>query len=213
MAADEGMMGWTPRRNRRRSRSSAPAPAGPGVVGIGWLGLRIVVVGALLLAVAPTVVGWMPMVIVGGSMEPVIHRGDVVVVDPKAEVADGDVITFTDPDRGVITHRVRWREADGRLRTRGDANDLDDPLLAPEHVIGKSRLVVPLVGLPVSWASNGQLLGAVAAILLGAVLLIDPVGRRLVARGVGGTVVAAEHVAGVGIAVALLLALAVTATL
>ncbi len=187
---------------------------GPGLIASGLFALRALVVLAVLVALAPAAVGWRPMVIIGGSMEPVIHRGDVVVVDPKAQVDDGDVITFADPDRGVITHRVRWREPDGRIRTRGDANHADDPLLDPTNVIGKSRLVVPMVGLPVSWATNGQVSAAVAALLVALLLVVDPAGRRLAARGWrGGRVVAAEHVAGWGLGVGYSLAAVVTATL
>ena len=50
------------------------------------------VVGLLLWAAVPAVIGWTPTTVMTGSMEPRIHPGDIVVVDVEGE---GDDAKFT----------------------------------------------------------------------------------------------------------------------
>ena len=78
-------------------------------------------------------------------MFPDIKSGDLIITkaaDAK-DVKVGDVISFFDPDgsgTSVLTHRVvELVEEDGKLffRTKGDANNSEDPSLAPaENLIG-----------------------------------------------------------------------------
>jgi signal peptidase I len=84
----------------------------------------------LLLAVAgPFAVGMRPFVVLSGSMEPILHVGDVTLNKPisPAEARVGDVVTFTAASGRVTTHRLRAvrRGADGRFAftTKGDANN------------------------------------------------------------------------------------------
>lgn len=114
-----------------------------------WLGLFV--------AVPVLGLGFEAVVVTSGSMQPGIRAGDVVLLrepDDRAALAPGTVVTFRDaraPDV-LTTHRIASVNADGTYRTRGDANaDLDSTALEPERIVGVARLLVPLIGLPVTW--------------------------------------------------------------
>ena len=66
----------------------------------------LVVAGATAQAVRSDT---MHLHIVGGSMEPTIHIGDIITVDLSISPQVGDVITF-EVDDNTVTHRVtrRW---------------------------------------------------------------------------------------------------------
>lgn len=114
----------------------------------------IIAVGILLpLAthLAP-VIGGEVFAVRGGSMEPTIPTGSLILVaqrDP-AELVGGEVITWRG-DNGVwVTHRIVQIVEDGGLRhfrTRGDANEAPDGALVPQHaVIGSVELSIPVAG-------------------------------------------------------------------
>lgn len=93
----------------------------------------------------PSIGGYSPLIVMTDSMFPDIKSGDLIITkaaDAK-DVKVGDVISFFDPDgsgTSVLTHRVvELVEEDGKLffRTKGDANNSEDPSLAPaENLIG-----------------------------------------------------------------------------
>lgn len=140
-----------------------------------WLALAVVL---------PTVgLGWRPVMITSGSMTPLIRPGDVVLTGPVPEepLGAGTVITYQDPARPdrVVTHRIVEVEADGAYRTRGDANAVPDSTpVPPSAVIGRGRLLVPLIGLPLLWFSG--------ALALFAVWLAVTVAAAVVVAGRGG---------------------------
>ncbi len=83
-------------------------------------------------------------VVTGGSMEPALHAGDVCVVSRRAEAGVGDVLLFRDGGRLPVLHRIVSREADGAVRTRGDANPVPDfELVDRDSHVGKVVLVLP----------------------------------------------------------------------
>ncbi|HEU5318483.1 MAG TPA: signal peptidase I [Chloroflexota bacterium] len=101
-------------------------------------GLAIAVV--LGLTIGPRFFAYETFIVRSGSMEPSIHTGALVIVQPvqPADVRVGDVITFRrpeDPDN-TITHRVVEVRAGAPaaglpavpvFRTKGDANNVADP--------------------------------------------------------------------------------------
>ncbi len=98
------------------------------------------------------IAGFKILTVITGSMTPAINPGDlIVVVDAdikKLEV--GDVITYI-PDRYqnkvFVTHRiVNISEDRSEITTRGDANNVDDPPITPDHIEGKKILVIPFMG-------------------------------------------------------------------
>jgi signal peptidase len=73
-----------------------------------------------------------------GSMQPAFAAGDAVIVVPRATASlrVGEILTYHVPTVGhqVESHRIVWLRhgSDGTLlvRTRGDANRVDDPWTA-----------------------------------------------------------------------------------
>src|SRR5205823_12595783 len=95
-----------------------------------------------------------------GSMEPVIHTGDIVVSKPVSplDARPGDVVTFRDPDnsRRLITHRLRSLEVRGGTVyavTKGDANNTVERWTVPIGArIGRVVLRLPRVGYGLAFA-------------------------------------------------------------
>ncbi len=85
-----------------------------------------------------------------GSMSPTINLNSMIVVEElrPEEVAVGDIITYYGHNKSSrITHRVMDIEDNGTLITKGDANEVDDPIpLEAEKVIGKVVYIIPYIG-------------------------------------------------------------------
>ncbi len=101
--------------------------------------------------VAIRVSGLGTFIVTGGSMEPAVHKGSLVLVQPvsPSEIKVGDVITFQQYDQ-TTTHRVIaiGRGTEGlTFKTQGDANVVADPedKLFPGQV-GIVRATVPVAG-------------------------------------------------------------------
>ncbi|HLL67673.1 MAG TPA: signal peptidase I [Micromonosporaceae bacterium] len=140
----------------------------------------------LLISVAPVLAGWSSEVVVSGSMLPRIAPGDVVVSQPvtAAEVAVGQIVLIANPARPgtLLMHRVIGRDPDGSLRTRGDANDVDDSTPVPASMVrGLPRIRIPYLGLPALWQRHGRydLVATVCLVLMGATVA----GRGLTGPG------------------------------
>lgn len=100
----------------------------------------------MLLALVLVACGWTHGVLYveGGSMEPALSAGDVLVYRRHGiRLERGDLVLFE--HRGaLVVHRVAGTLRGGRLRTRGDANDsLDVTPVEPGAVRGEVVLVVP----------------------------------------------------------------------
>ncbi|MBM7530694.1 signal peptidase I [Brevibacterium luteolum] len=113
---------------------------------------------ALLLAmvVVPRLMGWVPLTVLTGSMEPAIPPGSQVYVKPvegASEVSVGDVITFmpNPDDDTLVTHRVTGIGVNGAgeksFTTQGDANNAPDPeAVLPKQIRGVVVYHLPYVG-------------------------------------------------------------------
>lgn len=64
----------------------------------------------------------------GGSMQPAIANGSLLITVPSAaaDVRPGDVVSIVGSDHIRVTHRV-VDVVDGQVTTRGDANSVADP--------------------------------------------------------------------------------------
>ncbi len=101
---------------------------------------------------ATGLIGVQPVVVIGGSMQPTLEVGDVVIVAsvPLKTIQEQDIIHFQAPHRSV-THRVVniTTLTDGAwvYRTKGDANEVQDvfPVYSP-NVRGKVMYTIPKVG-------------------------------------------------------------------
>jgi len=103
-----------------------------------------------------------PSVVVTGSMEPMIHPGDVILVKKIADINEvqiGDVIQF-ERDRIRISHRITGvitKDGVPNYRTKGDNNNADDPqLVSPEQIRGEIIKVVPDIGWPTMLIKSGK---------------------------------------------------------
>jgi signal peptidase len=121
-------------------------------------GVAIAVV--LGLTVGPRFFAYETFIVRSGSMEPTIHTGSLVLVQPvqPPEVKVGDVITFRrpeDPDN-TITHRVvevrpgapaAGQTAIPIFKTKGDANTVADPWdVQLQGIAWRVTFSVPLAG-------------------------------------------------------------------
>lgn len=95
--------------------------------------------------------------ITSGSMSPSINPGDVICLEPIKEdtvLCVGDIITFKYKNSRT-THRIAEITPDGRIFTKGDANNTTDTyednwVLTKNNVIGRYVMSVPLIGYAVS---------------------------------------------------------------
>ncbi len=148
---------------------------------------------ALLLIVVPLLFGYERYVITGGSMEPTIHKGAVAFdrVVPVEELRVGDVITFSPPgSTSQVTHRIVDVQRDdlGRpvFRTRGDANQDDDPwqVALSGPLQARYSFQVPWLGYvlaALTFRSVRLLVLALPALVIGVSLLVS-VWRDVVAE-------------------------------
>ena len=134
--------------------------------------LIVVLFGFSLFFVGVRAMGLATFVVTGGSMEPTIHKGSLVIDEPVSadKLRLGDVITFDHYDQ-TTTHRIVGVEgsANGAMfSTKGDANTITDPepLSFPGRV-GLVKLAVPGIGYAVAWMQYIWRLGAtlVAAVI------------------------------------------------
>ena len=106
----------------------------------------------LALSAATTVTrltGHQLVVVTGGSMDPVLHAGDALLVRhvTGAQLRPGLVVTFRSARGPLTTHRIvalRTVAGQPHLQTRGDANRTPDPDFSPTSaVVGAPVLVLP----------------------------------------------------------------------
>jgi signal peptidase I len=85
--------------------------------------------------------------VTSGSMVPVIHAGDVIVVSPpNTQLRPGMIITLS-VNGGLVTHRVVAVNPDGSITTKGDANTTPDEWgNSKVEIRGIYRGRIPLLG-------------------------------------------------------------------
>ena len=120
-----------------------------------WVGRLAIVVAAgmfMLLAIGPHTGRYRTLTVLTASMRPTVPPGSVVIVTPipVTAVKRGDIITYKPPvaDAHLVTHRVVEVVEPGTVRTRGDANNVDDPWVAQLQgsTVWKVRTQLPGLG-------------------------------------------------------------------
>lgn len=166
----------TTRRAEEPLRGTRRSPIATAVRWATGLALAVAVVGVLVLSVG-TFTGWLSVQTVPtGSMEPAIHKGSAIVVDPVPadDVTIGDVIVFAAPTTGTMTvHRVAQiepGESGPIFTTKGDANAGPDPwrLSVDGTHLQRVRMAVPVLGkilLALSAPSTRIVLAGLGALL------------------------------------------------
>ena len=169
------------------SRARRAAVLAAGGLGRMVLGLACLV---LIATLVPGLFGYQRFVVVGGSMEPTIHRGSLVFdeVVPVGSLATGDVITYVPPGHSdPVTHRII--ERDSRPRRTGvphEGRRQRGAGPAPVHArppdAGAGGLRRPIRGLPVHVprppSRRGFFMLVLPAIALGAVHARAALARR-----------------------------------
>jgi signal peptidase I len=138
-------------------------------VTFGWFVTSYLVSMLAWVFVPALVMGWMPTVIMSGSMAPAIRPGDVVLIDPNSTSrAAGAVLAFSMREGPTVIHRVARTPQPGIYVTKGDANvDVDSTPVPEAMVLGQGRLLVPFIGYPKVWVQdNGAPMVAAALGLL-----------------------------------------------
>lgn len=130
------------------------------------------------------VLGLGTFIVTGGSMEPSIHKGSLVLVQPisPSEVTVGDVITFQQYDQ-TTTHRVIGVGKSERglsFQTKGDANVVADPedKTFPSQV-GVVRFAVPVAG---TLAASAQAYWRLVLTLIAAITFFSCAGALVFRR-------------------------------
>jgi signal peptidase len=108
--------------------------------------------------VSLTVLGYKPVAVYSGSMEPTIPVGGLALdrAIPSKNVRVGDVITFSDPyvKGRLVTHRVI------AYRTKGDANPGRDPwTIRLSGQVGRVSFSVPVAGYILFYAHTREVRG------------------------------------------------------
>jgi signal peptidase I, archaeal type len=170
------------------------------VVGLIGIALFAVLVGFSLLTHIAPLTGYQLFIVGGGSMEPSIPIGSLVVVSQiDASSSDlGDVITIRADNGVVVTHRVIRvvHLAEGRFyETKGDANQGPDGSLVPARaLVGTAGRYVPFAGYAQEYLSTVP--GIVAALsALGALALIYRL-LEMLERSARGTLAQARETVG-----------------
>lgn len=93
--------------------------------------------------------GFVPYIVVSGSMEPKIHVGSLCIVNTKYkydDIIEGDIIAYESVNGRLVTHRVIGIEESG-FETKGDNNVLSDGITTTiKNFVGKTIFSVPKFG-------------------------------------------------------------------
>lgn len=81
--------------------------------------------------------GYALLEVVSGSMEPTIHKGDMIIINTKEnDYKENDIITFRGSEGEFITHRILKIDEDF-LVTKGDNNNSEDNPIKSSAIVGK----------------------------------------------------------------------------
>lgn len=93
-------------------------------------------------------IGYQPVRVLSGSMEPGIREGDLVFIRQceTKDVSAGDVISYETSNGGFVLHRVLKKTEEGFI-TKGDANEKEDFFpVTMQSFRGKLVIVIPKGG-------------------------------------------------------------------
>lgn len=132
------------------------------------------IAGLAAAATAPVLAGYGSVVVTSGSMEPSIKVADVVLTtSTDGEGLERGTVIDYELDGGTRLHRIT-ATIGAAYRTAGDANpSADSELVSPSQVRGVGAVVVPFVGAPRIWLSDGRWLhlGAALVVLVAAMYM------------------------------------------
>lgn len=98
------------------------------------------------------VFGFKPYIVLSGSMEPNLQIGDMIISKSvnEEQIKIGDIITFVDNNKNIITHRVvdiLIKDGKKLYQTKGDNNSSKDVgVISIENIKGKYSFKISKVG-------------------------------------------------------------------
>lgn len=113
--------------------------------------------------------GYKGYIVLSDSMKPTFSTGDYIIDELPAlkEIQVGDVLSYMDTDKKVVTHRVAEITEEG-LMLKGDGNSfLDQTIVNQENYIGKQRYVIPKLGAVMVKLSQPLMLVIISWLFLG----------------------------------------------
>lgn len=136
-----------------------------------WRLSRIIVLMSLLAVIGLAfLLELRPVVILSGSMEPVIPTGSICLISgADRRGVPGRIVAYELQDH-LVVHRISSGASDGQtFITKGDSNDTPDPApVAEEQIRGRAIGTIPYAGYGALflWSRKGVLLLAVALFFL-----------------------------------------------
>lgn len=124
--------------------------------------------------------GYKSLLVQSGSMEPTIMTGDIILIRPFDKYIQNDVVTFTDAENRIVTHRIKKISTASNkslLTMKGDANSSNDAdPITFDQIMGKVTFTIPKLGYLVAFSKS--LPGLIILIMIPAALfIIDELGK------------------------------------
>jgi signal peptidase I len=120
-----------------------------------WLAEPIAIVGVVLAFAWGAHTVLTPVRVGGWSMSPTLAPGDIVLVRLGARPVPGDIVLVRAPGHAPMLHRVVNLLDGGSVRTRGDANPIDDLEPAtPAQVAGRAVAILPIGTIMARWRGD-----------------------------------------------------------
>ena len=92
----------------------------------------------------PMPFGFGAAVVLSGSMEPELSKGDLIIIRETNEVSENDIVVFQDGS-DLVVHRV-LETGETQIITKGDANNVADEPIDISTVKGKVIFWIPFAG-------------------------------------------------------------------
>jgi len=154
--------------------------------------LGAVALGAVWIFFGPAQLGGSTSyaVVVGSSMEPLLHRGDLAIVRTGGTYAPGDVVLYKSDEFGAnVLHRIESVQGE-RFALKGDNNGfLDSERPLESQIVGELWLNVPEVGRVTGWMQepvhSASVVGLATLLALGGGVGFGRVRRRRSGRDDG----------------------------
>lgn len=144
-----------------------------------------IVIAIYTLAWAPSIVGYHPLVVLTGSMEPTLKVGSIIYYEKikEEDIKVGDIITFKKNNGSVVSHRV-YSINNGEYETKGDANRIKDlESIKYSSIMGKNKsLSIVYLGYFIKFINDNPILIIVGIIILISELLLTNSKRRDINR-------------------------------
>ena len=135
-------------------------------------GFWIILMITLWLYFAPTQAGGMAsyIIVIGNSMEPNFHMGDMVIVHEEADYEIGDAVVYRNLElQSFVFHRIITEKLE-RFTLQGDNNSWTDTYQpSKDEILGKLWLHIPKGGTAIQKIRNPFIMAAIAG-ALGAIL-------------------------------------------